>query len=426
MYNQNLDKLDGDICSEKYLRENILDHSKLSLCYHQKGKIIFVDTEKEFKEIYPDYDLPSLTKNQAIIVPGKENSNWHVDSFVNVAFTIPNEIIMQIMYKKLFEMKNLNIFGKVNISSLAAELNRSMEDGNIYYFKKTFKVSHVGDMIPTFGSKNDFYVILNKNYIWDNYLEMIQDHEIKTGFNLRSAEGLIRIDLVDQIKTLQTSSIANALIFNFKDRMEIYDQENYEKIREIILPRANKLIEVLDIHNMVYSSVPIVDQLDSLKYVVPFLKITINTVIIFLLVLNFTLIYHIFGLTLQDKLFHFGIMRTLGFKKFKLYLVLIAQAFCLSVISLIISFPFTFILFGVFNKMDLKIQFFGRKIYPSFPIILFSIVCNFLIPTVSLLIPGFKFFNKKIMESIDNRAELFSSLKLQKDSENKLLSTPFL
>jgi ABC-type antimicrobial peptide transport system permease subunit len=392
------------------------------MCYRQKGKVIFVDTEKEFKEVYPDYDLPSLTKDQAVIVPGKDNGKWAVDSFVNVIFTIPNEIIMQIMYDKLFKMKNLDIYGNINISSLASELSRSMEDGNVYYFKKTFQVSHVGDMIPTFGSKNDFYVILNKNYIWDNYLQMLQEQQIKTGFNLRSSEGLVRIDLVDEVKQLQTSSISNALIFNFTDRMEIYDQENYESIREIILPRANKIIEVLDIHNMVYSSVPIVDQLDSLRYVVPFLKITINTVIIFLLVLNFTLIYHIFGLTLQDKLFHFGIMRTLGFKRFKLYLVLVAQAFCLSVFSLLFSFPLTFILFGVFNRMDLKIQFFGRKIFPSFGIIFFSIICNFLIPTISLLIPGFKFFSKKIMESIDNRAELFSSLKLQKDSENKLLS----
>jgi ABC-type antimicrobial peptide transport system permease subunit len=234
------------------------------------------------------------------------------------------------------------------------------------------------------------------------------------------------VHLLDQIARVENKQISNAIIMNFDDRMQVYLNDSFKEVQNAILPRANEILSKLDIVDMVYTSTPIVNQMDSLKYVVPFMKITVNTLISFLLLLNFTLIYHIFGLSLQDKLFHFGIMRTLGFKRNRLYLVLFAQGLFLSLVTFIISFPLMFLLFATFNSMDLQIQLFEEAIYPSFQNILLTCFLNFLVPQVSLLIPGYRFFSKKIMESIDNRAELFASLKISNKKSSNIFSKPFL
>ena len=119
-------------------------------------------------------------------------------------------------------------------------------------------------------------------------------------------------------------------------------------------------------------------------------------------------------------------MRTLGFRRNRLYFVLFAQGLFLSAITFVIAFPLTYLIFATFNSLDLQIQLFEGDIYPSFSTIMLTCFLNFLIPQISLLIPGYKFFSKKIMESIDNRAELFSSLKISNKNNSNIFSNKFI
>ena len=113
-------------------------------------------------------------------------------------------------------------------------------------------------------------------------------------------------------------------------------------------------------------------------------------------------------------------MRTLGFVRYKLFFVLVAQGLFLSFIAFVITLPLTFLFFYGFNKMDLPINLFGDDIYPTAVAVVLAALSNLVVPQVSLLLPGYKFFSKKIMESIDNRAELFSSLKAKKETNSNV------
>jgi ABC-type antimicrobial peptide transport system permease subunit len=329
---------------------------------------------------------------------------------------------MQLIYQKILEFRDLSIFGEITINNLASEIRSNVEDLRIYSFKQNLKVTHVGNMIGTFGNKNSFFILLNKKHFFDSYIDQIKNNKIKDEITFMEGEKKHTIKLLDELAKVKDSEMSNAIIFNFKERMNIYLHDSYKAIQSQVLPQANRLLSALDITDMVYTSTPIVNQLNSLKYVVPFMKITINTLIAFLLLLNFTLIYHIFGLSLKDKLSHFGIMRTQGFPKSRLYFVLFAQGLFLSFITFVIAFPLTLLLFATFNSMDLQIQLFENNIYPTPGIFFLTLFLNFLVPQVSLLVPGYKFFSKKIMESIDNRAELFSSLKLTNNKNSNIFS----
>lgn len=409
-------------CSEQFLMDNVYTANFFSECNQARARVVFIDPETEFKKIYPDYDMPSLGPGEAIIVPGKKNSVWDSVQHVNLKIALSDEFMLQLMYQKLLQFRDLPIFGEMKVDSLATEIRKNCKDTRIYSYKQHLKVTHVGDMIPTFGNKNTFFILINKNYFFEKYINQIKLEGIFDAFNFFYGEIRHTVNLLEEIKKAESKNMTNAMILNFKNRMDIYLNDSYKAVRSSILPRANKILELLDITDMVYTSTPIVNQLKSLRYVVPFMKITINTLISFLLLLNFVLIYHIFGLSLQDKLFHFGIMRTLGFKRNRLYLVLFAQGLFLSTITFVIALPLMYVLFGLFNSMNLQVQLFEDSTYPSFSIILFTCAVNFVVPQVSLLLPGYRFFSKKIMESIDNRAELFSSLKLSQNDKTNIFS----
>ena len=406
-------------------REYLYKGGIFNNCNHSRSRIVFLDPEIEFKKIYPDYDTPSLGPGEAIIVPGKDSSYWNQTQSVNLDINLTDEFIMQIMYQEILKFRDLKIFGKITVNNLATEIRRNAKDTRIFQFRQNLKVTYVGEMIPTFGSKNTFFVLLNKKHFFEEYMAQIKKNNISDEFNFLEGNTKYTVNLLEQLKKSDKDQISNAIIMNLKDRMSIYLNDSFKSIQSNVLPKANKILEILDITDMVYTSTPIINQLDSLKYVVPFMKITVNTLISFLLLLNFTLIYHIFGLSLQDKLFHFGIMRTLGFQRNSLYFVLFAQGLFLSTITFIIAFPLTYLLFALFNSMDLQIQLFENDIYPSFGNIILTCFLNFLIPQISLLIPGYKFFSKKIMESIDNRAELFSSLKISNNKSSNIFSKLF-
>lgn len=392
-------------------------------CTEARARVVFIDSETEFKEIYPDYNLEPLGPNDAIVVAGKDQAIWKDIKAANVKIELPSEFILQLFYEELSKHKELPFYGKMTVMGLAEQLQRAADDVRVYDYKQFLNVRRVDQMTPTFGHKESFYVLLSKKHFFQNWKSYIQTRGFndKFEFFLPDKKRLV-LNLNDMIDRAMGRELSNALIFNFKDRMDVYLQDSYHKIRSNILPRANKILEVLDAQDMVYSSVPIVNQMNSLRFVVPFLKITVNTLISFLLVLNFALIYHIFGLTLQDKLFHFGIMRTLGFVRYKLFFVLVAQGLFLSTITFVITLPICFLMFYAINHMDLAINLFGDPIYPTAAAVVLAAFCNLMVPQVSLLLPGYKFFSKKIMESIDNRAELFASLKAKEDKKSNIFS----
>lgn len=414
-------------CSREYLEDGIAKGAVFNSCTEARARVVLLDPDLEFDTIYPDYKLPKLGPNDAFIVPGKDESSWQNVQFANVKIELPSEFILQLFYEELSKHKELPFYGKMTVMGLSEQLQRASDDIRVYDFKKFLNIKQVGQVIPTFGNKDSFYLIMNKNHFLQTWKSQIQEYKYNDTFEFFLAhQKRLKLSLNEMIDRAMGRQLSNALLFNFTDRMDVYLQDSYHKIRSNILPRANKIMVALDVEDMVYSSVPIVHELNSLRFVVPFLKITVNTLISFLLVLNFALIYHIFGLSLQDKLFHFGIMRTLGFVRYKLFFVLVAQGLFLSFIAFVISLPFTFLFFYGFNGMNLPINLFGDDIYPTAVAVVLAALSNLVVPQVSLLMPGYKFFSKKIMESIDNRAELFSSLKAKNDTKSNIFGRLFI
>ena len=108
---------------------------------------------------------------------------------------------------------------------------------------------------------------------------------------------------------------ANEMIGTLPDqRYEYYKEHNYEKMKNKVLKELNKMDEALGFFNVV-SHPDLINALEVYNYAVMFIGLIFMVLLFIFVIVATLLIYSLLLISVETKLFEFGVMRLVGLTK---------------------------------------------------------------------------------------------------------------
>ena len=223
---------------------------------------------------------------------------------------------------------------------------------------------------------------------------------------------------IDFLRSENPEEYAFNVIFNMKNRKEVYQDSNFDSIQDKVINFSSDIADLLGIFPFSMSQ-PVNSSLSNMSYVSLFLGITLKLIIIIIFLLSTILIYNLLMVTLETRAFDFGVIRILGLRKVGIVQLILIQALSFVIpgiiIGLGISIPLLVLARSLLqNKLGVAIS-----IIPTVAGFAWSIGIGILIPILSSYYPVKEALSKNLNDALDLSRSKTSAVKVKLEVESK-------
>ena len=235
------------------------------------------------------------------------------------------------------------------------------------------------------------------NYLYLN-AERIVD-EIVKALDIEAMREIIRKYIDNYLKDFDINKYALTINAIFKDKFGIY-KKNQKSMRHYISNIAGEIMNLLGDDYQINIQAPIYTVMSSVEVLKLFLQDIFIGIMFFLWVLCILLVYSLMLGNVDERTYEFGMMRSLGFKKNNLILLIILQGFIFAVPGTILGLTTAYI---ANNYVAFLFNSYTHLVMPFFLStfnIIFGIVVGLSIPLISSYFPIKKSLEDNLRETL--------------------------
>ena len=236
-----------------------------------------------------------------------------------------------------------------------------------------------------------------KDYLYLNAERIID--EIISAFHLEIFKNLIWNFTETYLKDFDINNYALTINAIFKDKFEIYKKDQ-KSMRYYISNIASEITTLLGLNYQVNIELPIYLIMAGVEVAKIFLQDIFIGIMFFLWMLCVLLVYSLMLGNVDERTYEFGMLRSLGFKKNNLTLLIIIQGFIFAVPGTILGLITAYI---ANNYVAFLFNWYTDLVMPYFlssSNILFGILAGLSIPLVSSYLPIKKCLDDNLRETL--------------------------
>ena len=245
--------------------------------------------------------------------------------------------------------------------------------------------------VIAFDSKHiNKYLKLNAERIVDDILKAIKFESLKE---------LVMTFINKYLEGFDINKYALTINAVFKDKFDIY-QRDQKSMRHYISDIAGEITTLLGEDYQVNIQAPIYAVMSSLEIAKLFLQDIFIGIIIFLWILCVLLVYSLMSGNVEERTYEFGMMRSLGFKKNNLILLIILQGFIFAIPGLILGLTSSYIANNFIAYLFTDYTALVMPFYLSKYNIIFGVGVGISIPLISSYFPIKKSLDDNLRETL--------------------------
>jgi ABC-type antimicrobial peptide transport system permease subunit len=392
------------------------------LSLNKNDKLIreFIDYDRDIDEIkikFPAVKVNNSNKNKILISnlsntnleKSAENINFnllknisYLETLINSNDSINNNNNIENSLEKerdFITVKDTKV--KINIRSLFQSLSDD-DLVDLTTFKMKLKIKNViktesGKWPSLLGNTIAFDSKNAVEYINFNLAEKLK-FLIKKNLNIDVALDTLLTNL-NKTNTLKINEYTPFVNILLKEKFEIYKNDENNQRRKFAKITDN-ISKKLGLQYPVISQIPLYTGFKIFNIVKIFLKNIFNSIIFFLWILSFMLVYSLILSNVDEKNYEFGMLRSLGFKKSNLISVIIFQSLMFSIPAILIS-----LLLASLANIPVMLFFFyfagiETNLFLSKPTIVLGILAGLTLPLVSSYFPVKKALSANLKDSL--------------------------
>lgn len=392
---------------------------------------LFIMDLKREKEIELGSSFPniSLEKNECLIHQNAarllninktnliNNSNLNVS--INMQPFLMNFLISKYYMNTTHEYNpNITKITYINYYNINFPCKiKSILDENFGKLDQEIHSTLIMDYVNFYEYISDY---LNKNLV--DYFPDLPDL-LKKG-----KPDLIQNELKKNIYSNDFSSYdyADYLIVNFpKPRINSYTIANFDDLQLKGVKYANKIVQRFGALSSNFNiDLPIIRNIKPLFNGAIFLSIILNIIIICLFGLSVLLIFSLLQISIETRIFEFGILRIIGSTKGNLIILILTQCITFSIPAFALAyFAHIFVLELIQNLLS-SVTETNLKLKQEFGSIVYALIMTNLVPLVAAFYPIKSVFRNSLAYSLNSnvsktsgvKIEIFSAVKSEKNS----------
>jgi ABC-type antimicrobial peptide transport system permease subunit len=235
------------------------------------------------------------------------------------------------------------------------------------------------------------------NYINKNLAEKIK-YLIKKNFNIEIDDKILEENLKKYNK-IEINKYVPFVNIVLNDKFEIYrydentQRRNFAKI-------TDKILRKLGYNYPVTSQTPLYIGFKFFNIVKIFLKNILNSIIFFLWILSFMLVYSLILSNVDEKNYEFGMLRSLGFKKSNLMQIIIFQSLFFSIPAIIFGLIIAFFINIPISNFFFTFAGIETNYMLSNTTIILGIIAGLTLPLISSYFPIKKALSSNLKDSL--------------------------
>ena len=201
-----------------------------------------------------------------------------------------------------------------------------------------------------------------------------------------------------------SSQYGNLLIATLPgQRYSYYADANFNKIKKNVLGELSKLDRALGFYN-VASNPHLLQQLEPYSYVVMFIGLIFDVLMIIFVVVSILLIYSLLIISVETKMFEIGVMRLVGLTKLGFTGMILTQAVMFVLPAVILGFavaiPLIYFLYSVLFESSLGYM---PSVLPTLGATLRAVFIGLLIPLLSSIVPIRRVLSSDLTEALNTQ-----------------------
>lgn len=153
-------------------------------------------------------------------------------------------------------------------------------------------------------------------------------------------------ELVDKLMPKINDDTINQFAMSIMGHMENRVQ-NYVYGKKDLYKQLNKIFKVISPEANVTSETPIISNMEALSVVEYMLNNVLATVIFFVCLLSFILIFSLMQTDVEERKYEFAVLRTLGMRNRSLITLITVQSLFFSIPGIILAFGFASVLITI-------------------------------------------------------------------------------
>ncbi len=220
---------------------------------------------------------------------------------------------------------------------------------------------------------------------------------------------------------------ADQIIVNFpKPRINSYLVANFDSLQLEGVKYANAIVEKfggLSINFNIY--MPIIKNIKPLFNGAIFLSIVLNIIIICLFGLSVLLIFSLLQISLETRIYEFGILQIIGSTKTNIIVLILCQCLTFSIPAFLLAYCSHIYILDFIQNLLSKVTETNLQLKQEFGSVLYSLVMTNLTPLVAAFFPIKSLFKNPLAYSLNNNISKTSGVKIEvlsaADSEKKSL-----
>ena len=297
----------------------------------------------------------------------------------------------------IIDAKNI----KINLRYIISELS---DDDliNLTTFKFNLKVKNVvksesGKWPSILGNTIALDSKNARDYINFNLAEKIQIL-IKNFLKIDVNQDII-LNNLNKTNNFEINKFTPTVNIILEDKFNIYKKDENEQ-RRIFAKITDNISRKLGYNYPVTSEIPLYMGFKIFNIVKIFLKNIFNSIIFFIWILSFMLVYSLILSNVDERNYEFGMLRSLGFKKANLILVIIFQSFLFSLPAICIGLIFAYIVnipisLFFFNFAGIEVNLLLSK-----TTVILGIIAGLTLPLISSYFPVKKALSSNLKDSL--------------------------
>lgn len=277
-----------------------------------KSNLYILDLERERRmEFGRSFSYPLLSKNEAYVSSVMAS---------NLNLKVGDTFIIQLNTREVLN-------GPFREAQVISDPSNSTLVDKILKFNSFFSF-RVKDILPHNFRKMEYTV---KDFIFIEYkyfLHSIAPYLNPNQYSKESLMNLTRVNMDHYAKTIYWNLAPS--------RIQKYNLQQYTDVRALVVNFASSLSYYIGF-DQISQSYPVLQFLNSLRFVSLFLSLIINVIITILTLLSTVLIYSLLMINVENRTFEMGVLRMIGMHRKGLIQLIIIQAFLYSIPGLVLG-----------------------------------------------------------------------------------------
>lgn len=215
--------------------------------------------------------------------------------------------------------------------------------------------------------------------------------------------------------TFSSYDYADYVIVNFpKPRINSYTVANFDDLQLQGVKYANKIVERFGALSSNFNvDLPIIKNIKPLFNGAIFLSIILNIIIICLFGLSVLLIFSLLQISIETRIYEFGILRIIGSTKSNLIILILTQCLTFSIPSFALAYFVHIYILDLIQNLLSSVTETNLQLKQEFGSIFYALIMTNLVPLVAAFYPIKSVFKNSLAYSLNTNVSKTSGVKIE-------------